>query len=186
MNNESSPKRWKWKHFLLVWAAVFWLAPSYKVHNFLMISGPPPGSNIPPPPDWITFGAVHFLDEIFNQAAQFSIGDALSGVFFHLLPFTAYTLFITVVLYLGIIAGSVITQGGNINPDLQTVKQWLGFELTHWNRPKAGRVLIVAGIGGFLLTAVTENPVFMMAGVILAAAGVIVLFIIWYLKVLRN
>lgn len=186
MNNESSPKLWKWKHFLPVWLAVFWLAPSYKVHNFMMASSPPPGSDLAPPPDWISFGAVHFLDEIFNQAAQFSIGDAFSVLFFHLLPFTAYTLLLATVIYMAIIAVMIITQGGKASPDFQAARQRIGYELTHWNRAKVGRALMAGGIGGFLLTVVTENLMFMMAGVVLAAAGVTVMFIVWYSKALRD
>jgi hypothetical protein len=69
-----------------------------------MISGPPPGSNVPSPPVWIPFGGAHFCEEIYHQWTTFSPGDAFSIFFLHMVPFIFYTFAISAVIYLGIIA----------------------------------------------------------------------------------
>lgn len=94
--------KWKYikrKQFLLIWLIVFLLAPSVSIHRLFIMTAPPPGSPVAPPPLLIPFGGVYFGRQLVEQALGGDFGDASMIFIFLILPIIVYTFFLSVLIY---------------------------------------------------------------------------------------
>ena len=96
----------KWKLFLPIWLAVFLLAPSIWFHRLWMINGRPPGSDIPPKPLFLPFGAINYIGDIYVVSVRGMvrgdfdfITDVIVLFISVLLPILIYTFFLSCIIY---------------------------------------------------------------------------------------
>jgi hypothetical protein len=90
----------KWRQFILTWIVVFWVAPSFMIHNFFVCTTLSPGSPQPSLPLFKPFGAVFFLGEIFQQLTRGDFTDSLFIALFYLVPFLIYTFILSIIIYI--------------------------------------------------------------------------------------
>ena len=97
--NVKSHVKTKWKYFLLLWLAVFLLAPSIWVHKLFMFQTPPPGSNLPGPSLFIPFGGIHFIGELWGQLVRGDLADSAVIFVALILPILIYTFILSLGFY---------------------------------------------------------------------------------------
>jgi uncharacterized membrane protein len=184
---EPLKQRWKWRYFLPVWLVTFATAPSYNIHNMFMTQTPPPGSNLPPPPNIEPFGAGYFLGKVWEQASNGDIGDALIVFGLQLLPFIAFTIVIAAIVYFVFsLFLSTVRRSATKQVNDNTVRVYTQHLLTRWTVPKIGQTMTLEGIVLLGIGGITENLVIMLIAGLLLIPGIIVLFSVWYLKTLRQ
>jgi hypothetical protein len=148
---------------------------------------PPPGSNLPPPPNIEPFGARYFMEKVWEQASSGDIGDAFFILGLQLLPFIAFTMVIATVFYLlsslflSIIHRNHVTQM-NENAVGIDIKRFL----VNWTIAKIGMTMVSIGIVSLAIGGVEENPLIMLIAGLLLIPGMIILFSVWYMKTLRS
>jgi len=89
----------KWKLFGPIWLVAFLLAPSIWFHRLWMINGRPPGSDIPPKPLFLPFGAIYYMDDLWRQLIRGDFIDVLVFFISVILPILIYTFLLSCIIY---------------------------------------------------------------------------------------